>query len=452
MNSSNHNREAGPASAPAEQSGGLRRLFRWGTQGGLAITDQALISGSNFLIGILLARWLQPEQYGAYALAFSIYLLLLLLYQSLLLEPLSVFGGSTYWNGLRGYLRSLLWIHVALAVFICSVLGLAAFGAHLLGRHSLQGALAGVTFAAPCVLLFWLARRVFYLGLPLIYAAGSSLLYCSVVVVGLLLLNRKHALSPFTALLVMGSAALATSGLLFARMWARVYDGPSPGVLHTWRHHWGYGRWALLGAIAGWIPGYIYYPLLTASGHIAHAAELRALMNIDLPVQQIYAALSLLFLPYASRMHARAGTADAGKIARRITLLFTAGAGLYWAILLPLRSHMLGLLYSGKYNAVGRLLPFVALESVITGAVCGPAIVLRSMERPSAVFWARFAGAGVTITFGALATWRFGIPGVVGVMISSSLVSLLTAFYLLYRRLPHPAAAPGGVLARVSAD
>jgi O-antigen/teichoic acid export membrane protein len=302
------------------------------------------------------------------------------------------------------------------------------------------------------VLLFWLARRVFYLGLPLIYAAGSSLLYCAVVVAGLLLLNRAHALSPFTAFLLIGLAALVTSVLLFARMWWRLPDGPAPVVGEAWQRHWVYGRWALVGALAGWVPAYVYYPLLSGTGQIAHAAQLRALMNLDLPVQQLYAALSLLFLPYASRMQAQPGAGTAGKLVRRITLLFTGGACLYWAVLLPLRPQLFRLLYSGKYGEVGWLLPLVALESVLTGALCGPAIVLRAMEAPSAVFWARFAGSALTLTAGILATWLFGISGVVAVMIASALVSLLTSFWLLYRRLPRSAAAPGPVLARVAAD
>ena len=47
---------------------GLAKFLRWMTKGGLAILDNGLISGSNFLLGILLARWLAPEEYGAYAL------------------------------------------------------------------------------------------------------------------------------------------------------------------------------------------------------------------------------------------------------------------------------------------------------------------------------------------------------------------------------------------------
>src|ERR1700682_33424 len=79
-----------------EQERSNRKLVRWVRTSGLAILDQGLISGSNFLVGILLARWLSPAEYGAYAVAFSVLLLLLLVYQSAMLEPMTVFGASTY--------------------------------------------------------------------------------------------------------------------------------------------------------------------------------------------------------------------------------------------------------------------------------------------------------------------------------------------------------------------
>ena len=47
--------------------------FTWIHKSVLAVMDQGLVSGSNFLIGVLLARWLAPEQFGAYALAFSLF-------------------------------------------------------------------------------------------------------------------------------------------------------------------------------------------------------------------------------------------------------------------------------------------------------------------------------------------------------------------------------------------
>src|ERR1019366_3825617 len=85
---------ASSVALPKEPSSALTRAreycsrgLPWAGKGSLALLDQGLISGSNFLIGILLARWLVPEQYGAFSLAFSVFLLLSYVYHSLLSEP-----------------------------------------------------------------------------------------------------------------------------------------------------------------------------------------------------------------------------------------------------------------------------------------------------------------------------------------------------------------------------
>jgi O-antigen/teichoic acid export membrane protein len=49
----------------------VTRSTRWGLKGGMAIVDQGIFSGSNFVLYILLARWLAPDDYGAYALGFA---------------------------------------------------------------------------------------------------------------------------------------------------------------------------------------------------------------------------------------------------------------------------------------------------------------------------------------------------------------------------------------------
>ena len=93
---------------PRRWTFGLANFSRWTlwiTKGSLAVLDQGLISGSNFLIGILLARWLLPAQYGAYGLAFEIFLLLSFFHQALLIEPQRVFGPSDYPDCLARVLR-----------------------------------------------------------------------------------------------------------------------------------------------------------------------------------------------------------------------------------------------------------------------------------------------------------------------------------------------------------
>src|SRR5690348_15343216 len=142
----------------------LGLTFRnWSHRGVLAILDQGLISGSNFVVAILLARWLTPRQYGTYALAFEIFLFLAALYGSLILEPMSVFGPSLYKGNLVSYLGGLLRIHCVISFLMTALLFATAAIIHTYKPESfLPDALVGVSVATPCLLLFWLARRGFY--------------------------------------------------------------------------------------------------------------------------------------------------------------------------------------------------------------------------------------------------------------------------------------------------
>jgi len=418
----------------------VRKLIGSAVTGGLAILDQGLISGSNFLIGILLARWLTPGQYGAYALAFAVFLLLALLYQCLLLEPMTVFGGSSYRNCRHSYLGKLLRMHLLVGCIIATGLGTSAFIAHATGTDTLARALTGVAVAAPCVLLFWLARRSVYLEMSPGEAVKGASLYCGLVLGGVYLVYRFGALSPFTAFLLMAAGALITSGALFLRFRSMVGEGPpAPGLMEVWRRHWNYGRWALGCSIAGWIPAYSYYPLLSRFAGMAHAGELRAVMNLVAPIEQILGGLSLLFLPYAARIQEQYGKQKAAQLARRITLLSIAGTVAYWAVIIPLKAPLFRLMYSGKYDSVAYLLPWVALGSILWTAGYGPGIILRAMEHPRLVFFALSASSVVTLLVGVPATYFLGLWGVVAWgLVSSNAVSLVLVVYLLRSKLSSP--------------
>ena len=94
----------------------------WVRKGTLAVLDQGLISGSNFLISILLARWMGAAQYGAYALAFSIFLLFLVSYQALVLEPMCVFGPAQYRECEPEYFGTLLRMHVVFTAVTVAIM------------------------------------------------------------------------------------------------------------------------------------------------------------------------------------------------------------------------------------------------------------------------------------------------------------------------------------------
>jgi O-antigen/teichoic acid export membrane protein len=422
---------------PIDRWGVQRKLIPWVMKGGLAILDQGIFTGSNFVIGVMLARWLSPEEYGTYAVAFAVLLLLLMVHQALLLEPMLVFGGSVYRNHLRGYLKALLLIHLGMSLVIVFVLCVSAGVALKLGQtNGLPGAFVGVAFAAPFVLLFWLAKRTFYLKLSPAPSAGGALLYCALTIGGLALVYRHGLLSPLSALLLMGVGGLGASLLLLTYLGSRLpssQDGPS--LLDAWRRHWRYGRWALGSNAMMWIPVNMFYPLLSSFSGMAEAGELKALMNFASPVLQTCAALSPLMLPYASHVLEERGGAGVSFVLRRMTLLYVSCAVPYWVMLLLFKGPAFRILYSGRYTEVAYLLPIVALASVFGSAFFGPAIALRAMECPGLVFAAVSASSCVSVAIGVPVTRSLGLRGAVWSMGLSEALAFVAAVVLLCRKI-----------------
>ena len=422
------------------------KLIPWAMKGGLALIDQGIFAGSNFVMSILLARWMAPEQYGAYAVAFAVFLFLLTFHQALLLEPMLVFGSSVYRNCLRGYMKALLLAHLvmslAMVVGLCVAAGITVKSGH---ANSLPGALVGIAFAAPTVLLFWLAKRTFYLKLSPAPSAAAALLYCALTMGGLALVYKcNHQLSPLAAFLLMGFGGLGASLVLLAHLNKRlVQSEDAPTIGDTWRRHWRYGRWALGANAMMWIPINAFYPLLSRFSGMAQAGELKALMNFAAPMLQACAALHTLMIPYASRVLEARGGAGVSVVLKRMTLLCVAGAVPYWVVLLLFQGSAFHLLYSGRYTEVSYLLPVVALASVAGSAFFGPSIVLRSMESPALIFAAVSVSSCVSMAIGIPLTRTWGVGGAAWSIVVSETLAFVAAVVLLRHKASRlPEAAP----------
>lgn len=407
----------------------------WSARGAFALLDQGLISGANFLVGILLARHLAANQYGAYALAFEIFLFLSVAYSALVLEPLSVFGSSIYKDSNREYIGALIRIHGALAIVIFAGLGMCAWILHGISRGSnMVPALVGVGVASPCVLLFWLARRGFYIKLSPRQAAAGAFVYSGIVLSGLLAAYYHGLLSPFVAFVLMGMGAAVTAPIMLARL------GVSLNLRHGFsktaeviRRHWGYGRWALGSALAIWFSGAIYYPLLGSFFGLADAGKLKALMNFSSPVGQAFAAMSLLSLPYAARLHHGKKSASSNHLPAKLAALYAGGTILYWLIIVFFRKPIVNHLYAGKYMEITGLLPWLALGSVLRISATSQAIILRAMHSPALVFVAYVASSIAAVLVGVPCTWAFGLQGAVFTLVISSAVALVVASLMVRR-------------------
>jgi O-antigen/teichoic acid export membrane protein len=423
-------------------------LKSWVLKCSSAVMDHGLISGSNFLLGIVLARYLGSEQYGAYALAFSTFVLLSLIHSALAMEPMSVFAPSIYRKTLREYLGLLLWVQIVGSVILVACAGAGGALFHLLGEHShLISAIEGIALASPCVLIFWFARRAFYLQFRPGQALIGSIVYSALLCFGIWALAAAKLLSPFAAFVVMGTAALLTGVLLLFRLHptrSRKAIAKVLSLREVATQHWQYGRWAFVSSLFVWVPWNGFYSVVAHFSGLAESGALRALLNLAMPMTQTYAAFSLLFISQAARLAHEKGW-EAVKIqAWRITQLYTLGSSAYWILICIFRTQLISLMYAGHYQEIAPLVPVVAVASILSGAAMGPTIAIRAMRSPASVAGIYFGSSLACVLVGVPACRAWGIRGaVIGILLSST-ISVLTGFLMVRsRKLHERMCAPG---------
>lgn len=409
----------------------VNEKLTWLGNGLLAVLDQGLISGSNFLIGILLARWLVPGQYGTYAVAFSIFLFLSGFHNALLLEPMSVFGPASYRKCLQAYIGKLLGLHFALALCLTVLLGAGVVALHYFTTdQALAAALLGACISIPSILLFWLCRRAAYVELAPGLAARSASAYCVALIVLLMLIKRLDWLSTFTAFMVQSFAAIVAALLLMVSRRPQFDSRSGPSRADVVRQHWRYGRWVVATTFVYWLAGNAYYVIVGTLLRMEDVAALRALQNFTMPFGQFLTAISLLLLPWAAARFAEEGRLGLQRRIRQVTLLFVGVACAYFGVVLVFGGKLIGFFYAGRYTEVAYLLPLVAAPVVITAASQGSGIAIQAMQFPSDVFLAYALAGAVTIVTGVPLTRYWGLGGAtVGILISS----LTVLFVISYR-------------------
>ena len=411
------------------------RALPWLRKAATAITDQGLTAGSNFVLGVVLARWLAPAQYGAYALAYSLYLLLGSLHQALLLEPLNVLGPSRYHDRLKPYIGRVLALQIIVGLGTMGALALAGIACRATGHPDLAGAFFGLTIADPCIFMLSLARSACYVELAPGRAASGSILYCAVMMAGMWIAYHNGAISPFIVFVLMGASALAGSAVRFAQVKPEWGHEAGLSLRSVWHEHWAYGKWALGSAMVNWVPGNIFYSATGALLGMSDAGAFRGLMNLTLPVAHTASAVSMLALPYLSRTFGREGAAATKAPMRRITMLYAAGAVIYGTIFLFGHDSIFRMLYAGKFMQFSYLVPWVLLGVLFQVSSYGPCVALRAIQQPASVFRAYAISAAVSLAIGIPATWAFGLAGAVAGTALATLASLLSGASLYRRKL-----------------
>jgi O-antigen/teichoic acid export membrane protein len=405
-------------------------LMTWMAKGSWAIMDQGLFALSNFVLNVMLARWLTPQEYGAFTVAFSVFLFIGAVHFALLIEPMLVFGPGRYVGRYREYLNTLMLGHWALVAPASLALLLSGSALALWRPSALSAALMGFAFAGPVILLTWLMRRACYLRSEPRLAALAGLLHLTLMIAGLFALYQQRWLSISSALGLLMVVSLITSGWLAVRLRLSVPSRGSPGAFRAMlSDHWRYGRWAVATMVLMWVPGESYFLLLPLWHGLDATAVFKALVNLTTPLRNTDIALGVLILPVLARVR---GSIRFGRVISLATAVLVVGSAVYWVPLVLFHRPLLAWLYGGRYQGYAEVLWFLGLYLLIAPITDILGGGLRALERPDLVFRANLLATVAALSVGLWGIVRWGVVGAGGGLALSSAVRAM-AMWWYYR-------------------
>lgn len=398
-----------------------RRAF-WG------ILDHGLFSITNFALSIVLARWLPSADYGAFAIAFSVFLLIGALQIGTIIEPMLIFGSGRYGHCFAAYVRTVTKAHFIVMAFCSGLLLLLASVLAAIGNAAVARAFVGLSIATPFFLFASVRRRVFYVDGRVHYATLSSAVLLVTAFGAMYGLMKVDRLSAFSGLIVIGAAGALSALLSILVEQARdASSEKGPTLADVATEHWTYARWGTPAIAMSWVllnAFVVGVPIMT---DVEAAAGLRAMLNLIQPPIQLLNALSTVVLPSIVRAN---GSVRFRRIARSSVAAFVLVALSYVIPLVAFARSIAAVLYHSRYTDMTGLINYLIPVPVLCAVITACVIVLQARERPRSVFISWTIGALAAVVVGIPMVTLFGVRGAAAA-ISISYCAATVAFCYL---------------------
>lgn len=381
-----------------------------------ALIEQCLFAGTNFVVTILLVRWMPIGQVGAFSFGYSSFLLTLMIYEAIVTEPIPIIGPARYAAKIKLYSGAILCSYASTAALASAILTSVAVFCFAISSAMLADALLGAAIAAPLLFLRPIIQQLCYIRSRAGIFAVAGFVYAVETPIFLYLLHATKWLNAASALAAMGVAtAIPAMAVIIVVLRPELRPSRVCGSLRdVTLAHWRYGRWSTIGYATQWIALNAYYMVGPTLIGLDEVAAIRPIFNLVLPIQMAVVSITSASVPtLATALH--------GKDARQFqTLVWLLGTGAllfavgYSSLLVVSGRTAIHFIYRGAFDSLLTLPLILSLAIIpITHAVnCLLDVQLRVRGRIKQVAGMKMLWAASTMTLGIGTCAWLGLTGV----------------------------------------
>ncbi len=387
---------------------------RWRLRGGAAtratttMVDQCVASASNFAVGVIVARISGPAGLGAFALAYTCWILLTTIHRSLITDPMAIFGdmrGEERDQLVRRGFAAEVTLGVTAAcifaavgtVFLC--VGQVTFG-------------VGMLAVAPWIVVLDLQDYWRWIGFmqgnpkkslanDLVFNAVQGLAFGAVFLAGL------HSVFAVVSAWGLGAAVAALYGL------RQFSVRPSlRGGVTLLRSRWPTSRWLASERSASWGASQLYLILAGALLGPAALGGLKAAQALVIgPTVVVINAGGSFGLPEASRQLEERGWTGMARVARYVTGAGVLAASVCGIVVLVAAPALLKLLYGPAFVAYAPSARVFAVSMVISAFGVGPVLTLTTTRRVRSLFVVQLGRLAFSVAAVCVLANAYGVTG-----------------------------------------
>lgn len=333
----------------------------------LSVTDQAVVSGTNFLTAAFVARLCSTDQLGLYYLAVTFILILTGIQEQLIATPYTIFRVRFKRAEANQYAGSVVVHH--LLFMAASWLPLAA-GFSLLwftGETTGADGLWVLLIVGPVLLGREVIRRFAFAHSRFVVAIVLDATVATVQLSGVFLLAYFHRLTIGTVFACLGVACAVAclAALAFKTPAAKVRR---ERLIRDWRHNWAFARWTVPSYLVGNTTPLVMAWVVTLMAGTAATGTLGACATLVNVVNVFILGVANALTPRTAAALHRGGVAELRRVLVTTGLLLVTVLGTSFLAILMFGDRIATLIYGSQFAGSGPILAVLAL-SVVASSV-----------------------------------------------------------------------------------
>jgi O-antigen/teichoic acid export membrane protein len=363
-------------------------------KGYVALADQSVISVTNFLTGVLLARFVEPDEYGAYVLASSALLLASGLQTQLISGPMAVIGAPKEGDDFKRYVTALgLGQAVMSALLAALAFAVVAIMFFTQASAGLKNAFLGMAVSLFFVQLQEFCRRALFSRLMTVHVLLNDAIFCAFRLGGLFLLWQLDAgasgqagkwLSARNVFFSISISALV-GGVVGLFQVRRFVGTDLQEAREFYAESWSFARWGLAGYAGSLLIVQASMWLVGGMAGIAAAGMIEAARLLVAPLHILEMGGPNIVTPGAARAYGQGGARALSLFIRRLSPFWVSAFVLYGIVIAAVPGFWLRLFFGDRYASAGLVVTLWVGVYIVSGLRLLPGFVLSALRRPDII-------------------------------------------------------------------